>query len=128
MSYLAEIKTYLTSTIPATCTSTNTFINFMPASPASSICLYGNAGQGPLYTTNRDAIARPGLQVRVRDPVAENAWTNIKAVETALKAVINSTLSGTVYLGIIPSGSASVLGWNNNSITLTQNYDVMRSE
>lgn len=128
MSYLADIQAYLIAQAPATFTSTNTFINFMPASPAAAVCLYPYSGQGKLYNTDGDGVGRPGLQVRVRHQTPETAWTWLSLIESTLKGVQNTALSGTAYLCIRPANTPSQVGWNNNSLTLMQNFEVLRSE
>jgi hypothetical protein len=128
MSHLGDARAFLIATVPATFTTTNTFANFMPATPESAVCVLGYDAGAPQYDNQGGRVARYGLQLRVRHQTAETAWQWMALAEAAFRTVINSAMNGTGYLSVRPTSAPSAAAWSNLSLTLIQNYEVMRSE
>jgi len=126
LSYLADIRTYLIA--QSVGTSTNIVLERMPTTPDACMCLAGTGGLESLRNTDGGEIARPGMTIIVRHQTPETGRAWLESAKTALKAVKNTELSGTKYLEIKAVGGVLPTTWNNLSITLSQNYEIMRAE
>ena len=94
-----------------------------PEIPDNCVTIERYAGQSPGML----GYEKPGLQVRVRNKIRENAEIKIKSIETLLHCLCNTTLSGTRYLSIFAQQSPTPLGRDeSNRFDLVQNYIITK--
>jgi len=100
---LTDLGTYLDGATIATADltlGTNLFLGREPADPDTCVTLYESAGRAPadmMGDGTAPALARPGVQARVRAASYSTATSLADDVWQALSKISNDTLSGTVY-------------------------------
>lgn len=98
---LDEIGNYLQTQGVGTLGST-LFLSVMPDTPDDVVSVYDYGGLPPVMTLGAGAAKweEPRIQVVARATTYSAARTKIGAVFTALHSLLNTSLSGTLYLSI----------------------------
>lgn len=116
MSYLDDIGAYLQSQSLGTL-GTNLFLGALydnPQIPDAATALLPAQGLSPVivHQAVADAVDQPQLYVLCRGAVYnfQEPHGRIQAIYAALHNVVNLTLSGTRYLGIVAAGTPLSLG------------------
>lgn len=126
MAFLQDIGEYLEDLGVGT-VGTNLFLGEMPESPNSCIALYQYAGETPITTHDGGVIEKPGLQVKVRDPVYATGMAKIGSIFDALHKLANTRLEGTGYLSFFAVQSPYPLGRDaSNRMEWVQNFIVTK--
>jgi hypothetical protein len=139
MGMTEEIKAYILASSlgnnpwidpVANSTTGNIFENFRPGSPDRVCCLYQLPGGRPQLGLGGTVMwYNPRLQVVTRGAVNDHVTAKLDAaqIRDLLIGVVNTSLSGTRYLRIVPDGEpvALALDANNRPLYSTE-YSVMK--
>lgn len=101
MAVLDDVGAYLQTQGVGTL-GTDLFLSALPDTPDAACVLYEYGGAPPQHTMGGTAAKweEPRIQAVARAATYSAARTKIGAIFTALHAVNNTTLSGTLYLSI----------------------------
>ena len=126
MSMITDVKQYLTDEgITETI-----YLGYMPV--AGGTALLQVEGETPLISAE---LERPGLQVQAQNADYETAMASVESIGEVLNQLGNEhkdmgdavTINGTMYLRILPKGSAESLGKNDNGqFEIVQNFIVTK--
>ncbi len=128
MSFLEDLAVQLNSAgvgvYPGTSSTRTIWIGEMPADPDACICLYARPGRAKeLYCD----LQYPELHVEVRAATYAAAQTKAEAIDTALHAQHDVTLSGHQYLTIRARGVPCKLEVDGRGRTIFyQNFEIVK--
>ncbi|MDD4776112.1 MAG: minor capsid protein [Syntrophomonas sp.] len=129
MSFLEDIATQLNSAgvgvYPGTAATRTIYIGEMPDSPDALICLYARPGRAKEM---RLSLEYPELHVETRAATYAAAQTKAEAIDAALHAQHDVTLSSHKYLIIRALGVPCKLETDERNRTIFyQNFTIQRS-
>jgi hypothetical protein len=128
MSFLEDLATALNAAgvgvYPGTAATRTIYIGEMPADPNALICLYARPGRAKeLYCD----LQYPELHVEVRSGTYGAAQTTAEAVDAALHAQHDVTLSAHKYLTIRARGVPCKLEVDGRNRTIFyQNFEIVK--
>lgn len=109
---------------------TDIFLDYVPDTPHLCTILTQYAGNRPEMLLSGMGDESPGLQVRGRGAPDgyEAGFSRMKSVELLLAGLSNTTLSGTAYKLITPTGSIANMGYDEKGRPeWVQNFIVMKA-
>lgn len=106
------------------------FLDYVPETPNLCTILTQYAGNAPEQLLSGPGDESPGLQVRGRagPDEYETGFARMVSIQTLLNGLANTTINGTVYKSIIPTGSIANMGYDEQGRPeWVQNYIVMKA-
>jgi hypothetical protein len=128
MSFLEDLAAYLNAqsvgVYPGTSSTRTIYISEMPDTPDLCICLYARPGRPKSLFCD---LQYPELHVEVRAATYSAAQTKAEAVDTALHAQHDVTLSAHKYLTIQARGVPCKLEVDGRGRTIFyQNFEIVK--
>ena len=131
MALLDELGTYLDAQVASLTLGTNLFLGRLPDDPDTCVVLYEYGGDAPVNTMGSDAmppVERPRIQIMTRATGYSSARTLSLECWTAIEAVLNESLSGTLYHRISANQSPFPLERDSQDrVLFAQNFRVMKT-
>ena len=131
MALLDELGTYLEAQVASLTLGTNLFLGRLPDDPDTCVVLYEYGGDVPVYTMGSDAmppVERPRMQILTRAAGYSSARTLSLECWTAIEAILNESVSGTLYHRISANQSPFPLERDSQDrVLFAQNFRVMKT-
>ena len=131
MALLYELGTYLEAQVASLTLGTNLFLGRLPDDPDTCVVLYEYGGDVPVNTMGSDAmppVERPRMQILTRAAGYSSARTLSLECWTAIEAVLNESLSGTLYHRISANQSPFPLERDSQDrVLFAQNFRVLKT-
>jgi len=131
MALLDELGTYLDAQVASLTLGTNLFLGRLPDDPDTCVVLYEYGGDAPVNTMGSDAmppVERPRIQIMTRATGYSSARTLSLECWTAIEAVLNESLSGTLYHRISANQSPFPLERDSQDrVLFAQNFRVLKT-
>jgi len=131
MALLDELGTYLEAQVASLTLGTNLFLGRLPDDPDTCVVLYEYGGDVPVNTMGSDAmppVERPRIQIMTRAAGYSSARTLSLECWTAIEAILNESLSGTLYHRISANQSPFPLERDSQDrVLFAQNFRVMKT-
>ena len=131
MALLDEIGTYLAAQVGSLTLGTNLFLGRLPDDPDTCVVVYEYGGEAPVNTMGSDAmpyVEQPRIQVLTRASGYSSARTLALQCWTAVEAVLNESLSGTLYHRVAANQSPFPLERDSQDrVLFAQNFRVQKA-
>lgn len=131
MALLDDLGTYLDSQVATLTLGTNLFLGRIPDDPDTCVALFEYGGNAPTSTMGGDAlppIENPNIQVLTRGSGYASARTLAFECWTAIEAILNETLTATLYHRVSANQSPFPLERDSQDrVIWAQNFRVMKS-
>jgi len=131
MALLDDLGTYLASQVGTLTLGTNLYLGRMPDEPDTCVALYEYGGDAPVNVMGGDSmppVEQPRIQILTRASGYSSARTLALECWTAVEAVLNESLSGTLYHRVSANQSPFPLERDSRDrVLFAQNFRVQKA-
>ena len=131
MALLDDLGTYLAAQVGTLTLGTNLYLGRMPDEPDTCVALYEYGGDAPVNVMGGDSmppVEQPRIQILTRASGYSSARTLALECWTAVEAVLNESLSGTLYHRVSANQSPFPLERDSRDrVLFAQNFRVQKA-
>jgi len=131
MALLDDLGTYLATQVGTLTLGTNLYLGRMPDEPDTCVALYEYGGDAPVNVMGGDSmppVEQPRIQILTRASGYSSARTLALECWTAVEAVLNESLSGTLYHRVSANQSPFPLERDSRDrVLFAQNFRVQKA-
>jgi len=131
MALLDDLGTYLAAQVGTLTLGTNLYLGRMPDEPDTCVALYEYGGDAPVNVMGGDSmppVEQPRIQILTRASGYSSARTLALECWTAVEAVLNESLSGTLYHRVSANQSPFPLERDSHDrVLFAQNFRVQKA-
>jgi hypothetical protein len=131
MALLDDLGTYLASQVGTLTLGTNLYLGRMPDEPDTCVAVYEYGGDAPVNVMGGDSmppVEQPRIQILTRASGYSSARTLALECWTAVEAVLNESLSGTLYHRVSANQSPFPLERDSRDrVLFAQNFRVQKA-